>query len=130
MTFIPSSLETRRIRTHILKTQENIKRVNRDSTITYYQILKVIQESDSRYKAVNHYRLIYSVRLSADTYIKYVSKLLECELITETKLNTFVITPKGNHFIELIKRMKELLPNDNGLYILPKYTDSSDDDYE
>lgn len=121
--------------------QQEGKRVNRDILITYYQILKIVLNSsingNGSSSGANATKLIYGARLSAETYKSHINNLVEKGLITSMHIDNnpyknytaFQITDNGLRFIELVKGMKNLLPNDNGLYILPRHLDSTDDEY-
>lgn len=116
------------------------KRVNRDSLITCYQILKIVLNSSNTGNGygskANATKLIYGARLSAESYATHVPRLLKCGLIETVEENNtpyrnytaFQITGKGIRFMELVRNMKKLLPNDKGLYLLPRNLDTIDDE--
>jgi predicted transcriptional regulator len=78
------------------------------------EIIKDILESINQNRNIKPTRLLYASNLSPQMFKEYVTGLKEKNLIKEEKIKNkkyFVLTPKGNSFLEEYKGLSSFIRN-------------------
>lgn len=121
--------------------QNTIKAEYRDKRIIMYQMLSTLkkesmitqqqQKKNQKNRRTGISRIIYSCRISAFQFRKYISLLIETGLIDQREIQRkkgksvfhYTITEKGLKYMQLMEDMKAMFDGDTTHYIFPESLD-------